>query len=316
MKTERRHELQHNALADVLGTALENVKPYTQLILGVVLAVIVMIAVWQYVQNRSTADVTHAWESYLQASAVGNADEMATELAKVSEQYPDTPAATWANLTLGDHYLSAGSLRLYSNRSDSRDDLRKAEDYYRAALEEADEPLLAQRATLGLARVYESLIELDKAREQYEALAKKWPDGPFASTAKARLEDLAETSTKQFYDWLAQTERTSTLDGPGTPGQRPNFDDLRFDDHPTLDLNPSKPHSGSDSSASPSAPTETPAASPESSGTPAKPDQNKPDATPGEAKPPASTPDEDAKSQQPETPRTTPSNPPAELPDK
>ena len=52
MKTERRHELQTNTLADALGQAVDTVKPYSQMAVGAVLAVAVIVLVVKYLSFR------------------------------------------------------------------------------------------------------------------------------------------------------------------------------------------------------------------------------------------------------------------------
>ena len=221
MKTERRHELHHNVLADALENTAESLKPYAQLILGGLLAIAVVFGVYTYWSNRSQADLAHSWNSYLQASSTENIDD----LRKVAEDHAGTPAAVWANLDLGDRALREGMDKLFTNRADAFDDLKKGEGYYLAAREATREPILGQRATLGLARVYESLVKLDKAKEEYARLKEHWPDSVYGPLAERRLADLQQQSTREFYDWFAAHEPKSPLGGPlGTPGTRPPFE--------------------------------------------------------------------------------------------
>jgi hypothetical protein len=220
MKTERRHELQHNALADALGTAVEGVKPYNQIILGCILAVVVVIGVGRYLSIQSQAGSVDSWNSYLRATASDNL----SDLSDVVERHPGTPAAFWSNLFIGDRSLDRGLEQLFVNKANAKDELKKAEEAYAAVLEKAREPLLLQRATLGLGRVNESNGELDKARKQYESFGKKWPDSIYASLAKQRLDDLDEKPIREFYDWFAEYQpRSQTPEGPGTPGVQPPF---------------------------------------------------------------------------------------------
>jgi predicted negative regulator of RcsB-dependent stress response len=220
MKTERRHELQTNTLADSLGHAVEAVRPYQQIILGCILAVIVVFGVARYLSMRSSADQAAAWDDYLGAI---NTDDLEA-VSDVVENHPDTPAAYWANIFLGDRHLEQGTNQLFVSKADAKDELKKAEEAYQAVIGKASEPLALQRATLGLARTYESMVELDKARQQYQAVLDKWPGSNYAGIAERRLKDLNEPSTKQFYDWFADFQpRSGVIDGPGTPGMHPPF---------------------------------------------------------------------------------------------
>jgi hypothetical protein len=237
MKTERRHELQTNALADALGTAVDTVKPYSQLVLGAVLAVLVVLGVVKYLSIRSQEDDVDAWNRYLQASSSGST-EGTEELTRLIEQHPESTAAQWSHLFLADQLLNEGIGQLFQNRADAKEKLRKAEEHYRAVQQQAKDPLLQQRATLGLARAYESsLNNLDKARQEYQQLVDDWPDGAYTIAARERLKDLEQKSTKDFYDWFAVNEPKGPDSGLGTPDSRPSFN---LDD-PTIPLDLNRP---------------------------------------------------------------------------
>jgi hypothetical protein len=133
--------------------------------------------------------------------------------------------------------------------------LNKAETFYLAARQAAHEPLMEQRATLGLARVYESLVKLDKAKEEYQRLKDKWPNGLYASVAAQRLEDLNQLATKEFYDWFAEYEpKSPAAGGLGTPGIKPPFEVPEDPDFGSLKQTPD---SSSSQDTSPAKPGET-----------------------------------------------------------
>src|SRR5690606_23613662 len=199
MKTERRHELQTNALADALGQAVDRVKPFSQMILGAVLAAVIIFGVVKYLSVRSQEDTVDAWNLYLQG--VASQQDGVKQLESVVNQYPDTAAAPWAHVQLADRALAQGIEQLFQNRADANENLRKAEQHYQSVKQMASDPLLLERATLGLARVYESQVQLDKARQQYQEMLSRWPEGAYAKIAQQRLDDLEQTSTKEFYDW-------------------------------------------------------------------------------------------------------------------
>lgn len=260
MKTERRHELQTNVLADTLGHAVDSVRPYSQIAIGAVLAVLVVIGVVKYLSVRSQEGVVDAWNLYLQASTAGGqtGDE---ELARLIEQYPGTAAAQWSHLQLADQALSEGIGQLFQNRGEANEKLRKADQHYQAVQQQAKEPLLRERAVLGLARVYESQGNLEKAQQEYELLLKEWPNGAYAITARDRVKDLKQKSTKEFYDWFAVNEPKPSVEGTlGTPDSRPSFN---LDNEPTdfspLELNsPAKPDETGKTSQGSSSKTEEP----------------------------------------------------------
>jgi tetratricopeptide (TPR) repeat protein len=227
MKTERRHELQHNVLADWLGLQIERFAPYGRVAAGVAIAVVVLIGLYSYMQTQSTYRNEQGWQRYFAAmdeiSQRGDAEPLA-QLAE-SGEFVGTPVGNWAALSLADHHLQEGISQLFTDRAAAAKSLRSAVDGYNRLIERSRTPMLEERAALGAGRAYESLNELDKARAAYESLATK--SGPLAAEAQQRLRDIGREPTKRFYDWFfAATPPRQGLGGPGMPGMRPDFGNL------------------------------------------------------------------------------------------
>jgi hypothetical protein len=222
MKTERRHELQHNELSDWLGQRLDVLRPYTTAVVALAAGLLLVVGVYQWSSSRSTEAEAGLWGNYFVAARKLNQDDP-SQLQKIVEDVPSSSVAAWARLRLGDYYLARGINLLFSDRGLARQELGKAVDTYLAlAIASNDDPLMRERATWGLAKAYESQNNLDKARDRYRELTDSKSYGP---QARARLTDLDRSSTKQFYDWFAkQDPRPAPIDGPGTPGERPPFD--------------------------------------------------------------------------------------------
>ena len=249
MKTERRHELAKNDLADWLGERIEALRPYSGAVSASVLAAAVLIfagVVW-YQKREATA--SQAWEEYFSALEQPDPNKSFERLEQVADDYPaDSPAALWSRLSLADSQLSKGVDELFKDRTSARKALDDAIDHYRAVVETAPAgSLLAERATFGLAEAYESKNDLEQAREHYREVLAEWPDGAFSSMAKSRLDDLDRKSTKDFYDWFAkQSPINKPLKGPGTPGEKPAFDLGSLPEHPfesNVKLGDKKPES-------------------------------------------------------------------------
>lgn len=225
MKSEERHKLQQNELADWLGRVLTVVKPYTNAILAVVLLVVVVIALSSWWKRQTASEAAGAWDQVYAALATENA----TQLNKVAEDNPGTEVAQWAAILAGDIHLTNGCRLLFTNKSTASQDLQKAVDSYAKVREEARSSMLRERATFGLARAYEALAgtrqsqgELDKAIKNYEDLQKNWPDGAYVSLANNRLEQLKTPAAKTFYDKFAQFDPQPSFSAP--PGAGPSFD--------------------------------------------------------------------------------------------
>jgi tetratricopeptide (TPR) repeat protein len=221
MKTERRHELQKNELADWLTVRLGQARNYSGPIWVTVLAIVVLVAVGMYMSRRSTNQTAAAWEELFSASGSDNPEK----LQSLADRMPDTRAGKWARMRLADRSLTQGIDQLFQDRAEARKSLASAVDGYRWLREHSGDKQLEERATLGLAKAYESQDKLQESRQEYEKLLKQWPEGVYADEAKSRLHDLDKKSTREFYDWFAQREMKPPGDnGPGIPGLKPKFE--------------------------------------------------------------------------------------------
>ncbi len=234
MKAERRHELQHNELADWLSGTAERLRPYSRAILGVTIAAVVLLLAYYLITSRAEKKQSAAWDKYLHALSATTPDASTTELEETVERYSKTPAAVWAEATLGDMELGDGIGQLFVDKVDAEKKIKRAIGHYEAVLEKADDPLLKARVLFGLAHAQESLGELEKARQSYEALVDL--KGPYQQLAEDRVAALGRDSTHDFYAWFASEEPVRTP-LPGMPGERLPFDasslmpdDLRLSD--------------------------------------------------------------------------------------
>lgn len=208
MRTARRHELRTNELADWLGKEFVRLRPYGRAIAATVLLVLLSIVLLVFYSNRGRQLEEQAWVEYFAAldelTARGNTDR----LRDVSEQFARTPAGLWARLTLADAQLAEGVENMFRDRQTALTQLQAATKDYEYVREHAEDPLLIERATFGLAHAYESQADLDRARKTYEEIQSRWPQGLFASAARRRVEDLDRLPTRKFYDWFKRQNPT------------------------------------------------------------------------------------------------------------
>jgi hypothetical protein len=219
MKTERRHELQTNVLADWLGTKLETAQEYTKAILASLVAVVVIVGVLVFMSKRSEQTQAVAWEQYFDATLTGASEKFGV----VADKFPNTLAGQWARLSLGDTELAQGTEQLFEDRTLAKGTLDRAIESYTRAREQSRDVEILERSTIGLGRVHEALSQLAEARQEYEQLLAKWPQSIYASEARRRVDDISKQSTKEFYDWFA-SQNTKALGGggPGIPGLKPS----------------------------------------------------------------------------------------------
>jgi hypothetical protein len=218
MKSERRHELQHNELAEWLAKSFETIKPYQNIILAAVLVVLIAMLGYTLLSRQSAAQATEAWDELNTVIEGGNV----AKLAQVIDSYPDTNVAHTAAVVLADDHLGEGCRQLFVNKATARDELSKAVNFYESVRKKGPASSLLERATFGLARAKEAKGELGPAEQLYEEVAAKWPKGTYAAAASQRAADLKRPATKSFYDQFAKFDPKPAFSGG--QGERPSFD--------------------------------------------------------------------------------------------
>ena len=218
MKSERRHELERNALADWLAETIAIVKPYTTAILAAVLLVLVLGLLISWWANRSSSESGAAWDAFSAALDSRNV----AELDRIAETHPKSRVGQCAALAAGELLTREGCDALFSSKASANQQLRRATDSFMQVLDQSGDRELRQRATFDLARAREAQNQLSQAVEQYEQVVKEWPNGTFASLAQQRLDDLKRKSTRAFYDEFAKYDPKPAYSD--NPGKGPAFD--------------------------------------------------------------------------------------------
>lgn len=239
MKSERRHELEENALAHRLEGGIESLRPYLGwIVAGVGIVVVAFIAMGMLSSGKRQA-AGEAWHDYLDA-AFNSATLDPETFESVASANPSTDMAAFAEIRAADLYLDEGLELGYSDRVLAHEQLRKASEAYQrglTALDRGDDPLLRNRAQLGLGRVAEALNQLDDAENRYRAVAED-AASPLAPLAQQRLAALEESSTREFYDWFAETplaDASALSAGASGEFDLPNFDELPSEEEPAGD---------------------------------------------------------------------------------
>lgn len=211
MKSERRHELRENDLADSVEQLSERLRPYVTLILSVAIGALVLVLISLFVSSRWEATRSESWDTCLAALVTGDPEGF----REVILRYPGTPAAQWAELILAERNLSEATDLLFAKMDPAndvaRERLQTAAAAYADVLSQRPPDMVAERATMGLAKARESLGELDQARRGYEAVADEYPSSPMANLATEHADDLARDTTKAFYNWFAEQRRANVV---------------------------------------------------------------------------------------------------------
>ena len=221
MKSERRHELQHNELADWLAKSGQNLKPYQNLIMLLVVVGVVGIAAYMWWSRTTASQAAEAWGELNN----GLERQDLTKLAQVSENFPDSKVARTANVLASEFYLIDGCNKLFQNKAIGEQQLSKAIVGFEAELRGSKSSLLRQRATFGLAQAKEAKGDLEEAERYYGEVVKNWPDGAYKAVAEQRLKDLKRPEIKKMYDdFRSFTPTPPVANKLPTPGQPPAFD--------------------------------------------------------------------------------------------
>jgi len=225
MKGERRHELQHNALADYITGVVTSVKPYFNAILGCVLLVAVAAVVYGWWSRDSANKEEEGCDEFLALKSKPGFELY--DLDGFKKRHEGTKVSFRVLTFVGDMGLIEGSRKLFTNKADAHEELGKAEKSYSEVLAECDDPAMLLRATFGLARIHEALGRLEQAVERYEEVGEKWPGTACASQAKKRLEFLSQADSTWFYDRFAEYDPTPKTE-PIYPGIQPfDIDSLK-----------------------------------------------------------------------------------------
>jgi hypothetical protein len=214
MKAEHRKELQTNLLADRMGRLLQNVKAKPSrrgvLIGAAVVAVLVALATWWFLQNRGVANEQERWVQFEQTTDLNKLKETATDYpnsnqakaARLQLNYIKLWEGKFAPLGVGLKHLMAQPIQAYQALKECK------EEYEKLAEECKEDPIFGSEAMYGLAVVEETMTcflekkedvtqQLDKALKAYDAVVEKFPKGGFSGQAEKRAAELRNPDSRK-----------------------------------------------------------------------------------------------------------------------
>ena len=148
MKSERRHELQHNELAEWLFKTGEQIKPHQNLIMAAVVAIAVTIIGYTWWTRHAASRINQGWTELDRAMDAGSPDLFGA----IADEYPDTVVGQTAAVLLGNLRLSAACNQRFAGATLAQRELKAAQDSYAKVLEDNISEALRERATYGMAR--------------------------------------------------------------------------------------------------------------------------------------------------------------------
>jgi hypothetical protein len=196
MKSERRHELQHNVLDQKLSDVLDVLKKYgNYLAWGVLLvAVVVLLVVWVRQSRAKEQAALQIKFDTAMTELQKEPDARLNQLTELTNQDRDKFIAVQASLAVADEYadrIAAGTGRIADK--DLKDYAVKAGEYYsRVVNAYADFPAQVAKAHIGLAKLAENAGDFDQAGKEYSLATKACPaQNPIVLLANEGLQRLA-----------------------------------------------------------------------------------------------------------------------------
>lgn len=148
MKTDRRHDLQTNELADYLGKILARIKPYTNHIVAGVLAVLLIAVVWSLASGYLSGNEETAWKDLRERKAPGYVQSRIKNETESLSKEIETLGARIRKLIVSENdekreELDAKMEALETDLSEAKENIRAAvhRDIERIAEEFADDPV-------------------------------------------------------------------------------------------------------------------------------------------------------------------------------
>ena len=200
MKTERRHELQQNTLADWLGRQIVWAEQNVRLIIIGLVGVVIGAGLIAYWNNSRAERRQEAWSDYLGAMESRDSVGQTKALESVANNASDLPPGQMADILLADIALNQGIDQLKTDRAAAEKKLNEAKKRYSDARNAASDQNLKDRATLGLARFYETMGLLEEATKEYRTLADS-PASLYQLEAERKIDYLSKPATIMFAKW-------------------------------------------------------------------------------------------------------------------
>ena len=198
MKSDRRHELQTNTLADWLGKFIETYKPYARIVVGLIGLLLLVAGGLSYQANRSSAKQAEGWQDFYEAME-GQRESVLKELAT---RYTTTEVGLRATYSLANITYNEGLNKMYTDRDHAFDLLEDARDNFKTVVMATTQKqgFLKRQAMFGWAQTLEATNDSQNAKKQYEALATNWPETALGKNAA----DSANRMERQgsFFDWF------------------------------------------------------------------------------------------------------------------
>jgi hypothetical protein len=224
MDSQHRHQLQQNDLKQFTLHAKPWLEQHGVKLVAAIAGVLIVLigaSVWFNARSESKS------EAWTQLSAAQTVDQF----GKVADEYPNTLAAAWSRLRMGELNLESGVTALFSDRELAVKDLEAAKkDFDQALAVPVELPEnVRERAMLGLAHTLEAQCDGDTGPviDAYKAVLQRFPESVYKAQIEERLKELESPNAKEFYAWFhKQTPKPAALPRPQDGSTKPGASTL------------------------------------------------------------------------------------------
>ncbi len=238
MKSEERHKLETNYLADHVGMTINSIRPYIKWIFIGLGVLFLLGLIYAWYQSANTQRNSKAWEEMLFAD--GDADQLTT----IYEDHAKTAAAPWAKLRQADSQLSRAIEQVYLDRDQALELIKQAKRHYQSLIDESFDINLRFRAMLAMAKALETEGDREGAIENYrKVLSANVGNEALVEEVRRQVAWLEGPEGREFMTWFAsqRPKRPDPLDIPSNLRDTSPSPDIQFPELKANDIPPSEP---------------------------------------------------------------------------
>ena len=220
MKSERRHELQHNVLADWLATSVESLKPYQNMIFAAATLLLLLVAAYIWWSRDAVERTTTAWDELNVAVENGNPGDHGKSDGRSSRH----DRRRYGCRRCGRRALDGRLRTNVRQQSLGRTTACQGDRIVRVGARALPVALAAGKGHFRPGTAEETKGDadsLEKALGLYEEVA-KLPSGAYVAAARHRADDLKRPATRQLYERFAQFDPKPVYSP--SQGERPPMD--------------------------------------------------------------------------------------------
>ncbi|MFO0948043.1 MAG: hypothetical protein U1D30_19325 [Planctomycetota bacterium] len=197
MKSEERHQLEQNELADWVLRLVGIVRPYL-LYMFVAAVVVVGVLIGLSIQSNAKQQTQQdAWREFFTA-------QDAAQFEVLLSRYPDSLAAPYTRLRIADLKFDEGKKSLITNRAKALSLFDESIKFYEELTKNSSTPSdVKQQAQFGVGLALESKGALEEAKKAYEVVVTEFSGSEYALRAQNRIKQIETPSAKEFYAALA-----------------------------------------------------------------------------------------------------------------